>query len=851
MKRVDIDVVGLERQLADLAVPDGEALEVLARLAEVVFPGRTGMGDRARVLWPEPGRRSAAGPDADSTSAAARLQARIRQTDARFRSLVEQLPAVVFHAALDEGDNEVYVSPQIEALLGFTQQEWLTNPLLWYSQLHPDDHETVIDAFTRGVQTGGPFRAEVRFLSRDGNEVWIMGEARLIRDESGRLAYFQGVAFDITTSKRAQEELAQAERTVAEAARIRADAYAASNVELTLLNEQLRTANEQAEAAVRARTTFLTTMSHELRTPLNSVIVLSGLLADGELTPAQRDMVRHMRLASDHLLEVINDILDFSRLRAGHVELDRRTFDLEAWTLDTLDIVAPRATEKGLDLRYRIAADVPRTLTTDEGRLRQVLLNLLGNALKFTSEGYVEVSVTARPVEPVGEGPTGRWEFECSVRDTGIGIKAEAASALFEEFRQADTGVAREFGGTGLGLAICSRLCQLLGGRIWTDGGSRPGSDNPGGAAPGATFTFTWVAEADDGTVPTGDDGPRFARPPADSRRGASAGRLGLGAGDRLRPAGQPEHRSAALPLTAWFETLTNSLTRRLPSRTAVHNGGGNEPPPTRAVSPPGPRILLVEDDPMNQQVALLLLDAMGHHKASVVSNGEEAIAAASGQAYDIVLMDVAMPTTDGLTATRSIRNLGRAIHQPFIIGLTANALPGDADVCIEAGMDDYVAKPIDRAELARALAAGGGAADPRPPDRRTDEFDTGDEQASAEAEAGELDLAVPSRILHEFGAEPLRRLLAIFRSRAPGLSAAASAAVGAGDAETAGRAAHTLKSNAANIGAAGLATACSELETLARSGSLEDAGQLAATIAALLASALEQLEHFEATLPA
>ncbi|MDQ1393400.1 MAG: hypothetical protein QOF30_2377, partial [Acidimicrobiaceae bacterium] len=501
--RLDDDLALLEQQLADMAARGGagadgagadgagaeaEAAEVLARLAEAVFPGRVQMGDPGRILWPEP-RPTAGLPRLGATDPREQLEHQIRQSEARFRSLVEQLPAVVFYAALGNEENEVYVSPQIESLLGFTQEEWLTNPLLWYSQLHPDDHLALIDAFTKGVQTGEPFRAEVRFFSRDGEEVWILGEARLIRDEAERPAYFQGVGFDITLTKRAQEAMAQAERAKAETAQTRAEALATHNIWLQQLNQEMRLAKEAAEAAAQARATFLTTMSHELRTPLNSVIVLAGLMADEELTPIQNDMVRRMRLASDNLLELINDVLEFSRLRAGQVELDQRTFDLLAWIENTLEIVAPRATEKGLELRLVIAGGVPRTLTADQGRLRQVLINLLANAVKFTSKGFVEVRVSATRVPEAAAGSSERgWEFECAVRDTGIGIRAEDAALLFDEFRQADSGIAREFGGTGLGLAICRRLCEVLGGRIWVEPQ----------AGEGATVAFTWMAEADD-----------------------------------------------------------------------------------------------------------------------------------------------------------------------------------------------------------------------------------------------------------------------------------------------------------------------------------------------------------------
>lgn len=787
MTEIRVDVTGLEQQLAALALPDGEALEILSRLARVMVPS-------ARVGNGGPPRPPSPGPEAEDRSTAQRLAAQVQQSEVRFRSLVEQLPAVVFYAALGDDDNEVYISPQIEALLGFTQREWLTNPLLWYSQLHPDDHDAVIEAFTQGVQTGDPFRAEVRFWSRDGHEVWILGEAHLIRDHDGRLTHFQGVAFDITPTKRAQAVMAEAQRATAEAAQIRANAYAASNVKLTELNDELRVARDRAETAARARTTFLTTMSHELRTPLNSVVVLSGLLADSELTPAQHDMVRRMQLSSDHLLELINDVLEFSRLRAGQVELDRRRFDLASWLADTIDIVAPKAVAKGLDLQYRIAEGVPAMLVTDEGRLRQVLLNLLANAVKFTAEGSVAVHVTARPSEPLfpsSSAPAFRpWEFTCSVSDSGVGIRAAEAETLFSEFRQADSGIAREFGGTGLGLAICKRLCELLGGRIWVD--------DPG-TGPGATFIFTWVAEAADMTMPP------LSRPVAPPTEVV-----------RDRPRFAPLRRALRRTAHPWARPSVASV------------------PPGDAAAV---RILLVDDDIMNQQVAILLLGAMGH-RPDVVGSGDEAVAAVIARPYDIVLMDVAMPATDGLSATRSIRRLGDGVHQPYIVALTANALPGDAEVCIEAGMDDYLAKPIDRRELTRALAAGAnGPLAPRPTTPRGEV--PGDDG---------FDPSVPLELLHQFGPEPLRRVLALFGSQSPKLAAAASAAVAAGNVDDAGRAAHTLKSSAASVGAPGLAAACAELEALARTGSLDGAEDLVAAVDTRLDAALRHLVAFEAS---
>ncbi|MDQ1416379.1 MAG: hypothetical protein QOF81_1992 [Acidimicrobiaceae bacterium] len=871
--RLDDDIESLEQRLADMASTGGdaaeadEAVEVLARLAEAVFPGRVAMGDPSRILWPE-ARPKTGKPRLGTTDPREQLEHQIRQSEARFRSLVEQLPAVVFYAALGDEENEVYVSPQIESLLGFTQEEWLTNPLLWYSQLHPDDHVALIEAFTKGVQTGDPFRAEVRFFSRDGEEVWILGEARLIRDEAQRPAYFQGVGFDITLTKRAQDAMAQAERAKAETAQTRAEALATHNIRLQELNQEMRLAKEAAEAAAQARSTFLTTMSHELRTPLNSVIVLAGLLADEDLTAAQNDMVRRMRLASDNLLELINDVLEFSRLRAGQVELDQRTFDLVAWIEDTLEIVAPRAAEKGLELRLVVAGGVPQTLTADQSRLRQVLINLLANAVKFTTQGSVEVRVSAQRV-PEASSPAGGlvspagglaagglaagalraggWEFECAVRDTGIGIRSEDAAGLFDEFRQADSGISREFGGTGLGLAICRRLCELLGGRIWVE--QEEGD--------GATVAFTWLAEADDdpltpasgyrvtvGTAPAGASG---ASAGAVVAAGAGAGAVvGGGSG------GASFGGAGAAPAGAT----------------------GRPPPPPSSL-----RILVAEDNLMNQQVALLLLSALGY-RADLAGNGDEAIAAVRTRPYDIVLMDVAMPGTDGLSATRAIRHLGSDVYQPYIVALTAHAFPGDAETCIAAGMDDYVAKPVDRAQLARALDAGarraaanrdfangdaglagfdgaasGNAASTAAPATAATATVIETETASTPATVapgdttaddrdGDFDPSLPDQLLAEFGPEPFSRLVGIFQSEAIRLVGAATTAVAIGDVSQAEKTAHTLKSSAANLGAQGLYESCGRLEALARSGSLDGAELLTARMEGQLTTALRRLDE-------
>ncbi|HVT77341.1 MAG TPA: response regulator, partial [Acidimicrobiales bacterium] len=566
-------------------------------------PDASQLGDRSLLIWPEQDRNHAHhnGNHEDPRD----LAARVERTEARFKSLISQIPAVVFYAALGEGENEVFVSPQIEELLGFTAEEWLGDPLLWYRQLHPADHDRLVAAFTRGVQTGEPFRAEVRFFARDGHEVLILGEARLIKDELGRPDFFQGVAFDITATKQAQERVTAIERLRVE--------------ELTRINAELTVAKDAAEEAATARQIFLATMTHELRTPLNSVIVLSELLTESPLSSEQAEMVRTMQTSAKFLLKLIADILDFSRLRASSLDLDLQPMDLRAWLTRTIEIAAPAIREKGLAFDVEIDDTTPPVILGDESRLRQILLNLLTNATKFTNEGSIEVYLSALPFDD-------EWEFICSVDDSGEGVPVDLADALFDEFRQADAGVARRHGGAGLGLAICRQLCSLMGGNIWIEESSLGG----------ARFVFTWRSKALD---------------------------------------------ASALPEAAAPPERVNGV--RVPSQL---------------------RILVAEDNAVNTFVLRRVLETLGY-TAEFVADGFEAVSAVEDADFDVVLMDISMPRMDGLAASRHIRSLGSSVRQPVIVGLTAHAMPGDRNEGIAAGMDDYLTKPIDKAELARALS--------------------------------------------------------------------------------------------------------------------------------------------------
>jgi PAS domain S-box-containing protein len=410
---------------------------------------------------------------------------RFRRAEARYRTLVEQLPAVTFMAALDAGDNELYVSPQIETLLGFSQKEWLEDPILWYRQLHPDDRARWHSEFAQTCAVGSHFRAEYRFLARDGHVVWIHGEAQVIRDERGNPLYLQGIAFDITGRKQAEEALRRAndelERRVSErtAELARANTVLQQEIrvresvegELRLVNSDLVHAHEQAVQSNRIKNTFLANMSHELRTPLNAIIGYSELLQERAARSIAKDPtpdLEKISRAGKHLLAIINDLLDLSKIEAGKMQLVFETFCVASLVREVATIVQPLAARNANTLVVSTDGDL-RTMRADATRLRQCLLNLLSNASKFTQDGTIRLDVT-RDVTSDGD------ELVFRVTDSGIGMTPEQVGRLFQAFSQADASTTRKYGGTGLGLAITRKICQLMGGDVSVESTAGEGS---------------------------------------------------------------------------------------------------------------------------------------------------------------------------------------------------------------------------------------------------------------------------------------------------------------------------------------------------------------------------------------
>jgi PAS domain S-box-containing protein len=801
---VSADIGEMESQLAPIAARTDEVGELATAMSRMVD---------------EIGQREEGLREAGHT---------LRLREAHFRSLLENVTDIVL--TLDADGRVHYASPSLARILQWNLEVWAWRSL--FDFIHADDAERIYAWFQEIVQQPGQAASiEFKILHADGSyRMFEVLSNNLLNDPEIR-----GVVLncrDITERKRIEE----------------------------LQKDKLA-----AEEAGRAKSAFLAAMSHEIRTPMNAVLGMAGLLLETPLSDEQREYAKIIENSGDSLLVIINDVLDYSKIEAGQLELEDHPFDVRECIESSLDLVALKACEKGLELVSEMDPAVPTRARGDVTRLRQVLANLLSNAVKFTERGEVILSLTAAPLDP------DYYEFRFAIQDTGIGIPADRMDRLFQSFSQVDASTTRRYGGTGLGLVISKRLAEAMGGAIWFKSEVGVGStfyftaqlhcpkdmaaaapsheralagkrvlivdDNAtnrrilmlqtagwgmesltcdGGAAALSRLSLDGVFDVAivDIQMPN-MDGISLAGAIRDLPRGRELPLVALSSLGRQESAEDAGHFNAYLtkPVKSsqLLDVLVGLFTHRLqaaakPSSQQFaydHTLAGKLPL----------RILVAEDVLINRRLLQVMLERMGY-QPDVVSNGVEVLAALERGHYDLIFMDVQMPELDGLEATRRIR--ARWPAGPRIIALTAHAMPEDRMACEAAGMDDYLTKPIHPADLqaalvrSRSIDSAFGAQLPGKPDPHAPTLDP--------EILAELDAAGPGLF---------EELLEQYRTDAPGHLAALHEALAERSADRLRKTAHSLKGASASLGAAAIMSTCAEIEKAAGAGRFEDASLL------------------------
>ena len=716
------------------------------------------------------------------------------------------------------------------------------------------------------IKSGEVWKGEIKNRAKDGSFYWVDSTIVPFRDGLGKPKQFIVIRMDITGLKRIEEEL--------------------------------RAAKDAAEGASRAKSEFLANMSHEIRTPMNGIIGMTELALDTQLTVEQREYLNMVKTSAASLLTLINDILDFSKIEAGKLDLDVADFSLRQSIGETLKALGFRAHQKGLELAWRVAQDVPDYLAGDASRVRQVLVNLVGNAVKFTERGEVVVEIER---DPTSTGEIVVLHF--CVRDTGIGIAKEKHGMVFGAFTQADSSTTRKYGGTGLGLAITRRLVDLMGGKLWLESEQGVGSAfhftirfEPASAQPAPFYQDPkilshasilvvddnetnriilvemlgrWgmqVATAKDAREAleilgrAGSQAPRFAAVISDLqmphmdgfefveniRKSAQFGRIPVlmlsssaqqGEHERCRQLGISAHLAKPIQPSELLDAILSALSLHASEPSEAHGKTQDE---TQEVLPQsnwrqGMKVLLAEDNAVNRTLATRLLQKHGH-TVVVVENGRQALEALERETVDLVLMDVQMPEMDGLEATAAIREKEKKTgdHLP-IIALTAHAMKGDREKCLAAGTDDYLTKPIRTADLFAAV------------ERLTHAKTIATAEATSAVNSPRANVFDNDAALRhvEGDRDLLDEIIRIFADQCPRTMFEIQNAIRAADLSVLERAAHSLKGAASNLCADGVTQSAAELEESARSGDSSRSREQFQALEGEVEKLLRELEAF------
>jgi PAS domain S-box-containing protein len=807
--------------------------------------------------------------------------AELRESEQRYALVVEGSNDGIYDWNIRTG--ELYWNDRLFEMFGLSRSEFTPTFEGFLEFVHPDDRQILIDNLSTHLEEGVEFNMELRYRPSGGEYRVCIMRGKAQRDEDGAPFRVAGIVTDITERKRVEEEIRQLNETLESRVEERTE-------QLQNAVSELEKARETAEAASMAKSAFLANMSHEIRTPMNGVIGMTGLLLDTGLSAEQREYAETVRISGENLLTIINDILDFSKIEAGKLELEMMDFDLRSVVEETVDLFAERAHNKGLELASLIGQGVPTALKGDAGRLRQVLVNLLGNAIKFTVEG--EIVLRGDLVE--GNEATAVVRLE--VRDTGIGMTEEQQARLFQSFSQADASTTRRFGGTGLGLAISRQLVEMMGGEIGVESEPGQGSafwftvrlekqseDSPkrtpsrraelrglrvlvvddnetnrkivheqvvswgmrNGMAEGGLQALHTLRSASDGGDPydlaildmqmPGMDGMELAsrikaEPAIAPTQLILLTSTGLrGEAEQARSVGFAAYLTKPVRQSKLYDAIA-AVMDALPVEEEAERMPAHDVPIVTTQSIERARaharerrrrahVLVAEDNTVNQKVAVRMLERLGY-QADAVANGFEALEALSRVRYAAVLMDVQMPEMDGYEATAEIRRLeeGEGRHTP-IIAMTANAMQGDREQALGAGMDDYIPKPVKADELEAVLDRWVSKSD------EATVLDPGEGSGTREHSAEDpLDRSVLAGLRElQVEGEPniLNELMDLFLTDVPPQLVALREAAEASDAHAVERIAHTLMGSCGNMGAVRMGAICAELEEIGRTEDL------------------------------